>query len=166
MRRTAAVVALVAALSLTGCSTPTGADVTGREGAAAESPAGPLTPAAAGEQFLRIVAPYNGVLEQFETSVNDGAPLAEQTGLAGAVGAALRAESEGLRQTAWPEDVADDATALAEANEQAASHWEQAASAQSTQEVLDHVDQAMEADAGDAAASIREKLDLPAYAEE
>ncbi|GAB4083819.1 hypothetical protein GCM10028784_04490 [Myceligenerans cantabricum] len=164
MRRTAAVVALAAALSLTGCSLPSTGP--GTADAVVEAPEETLTKEAAGEQYLQITAPYDGVLEQFEAAVNDQAPLEEQSGLAAAVGAALQAESAGLRASAWPEEMAGDATALADAAEQAAAHWEQASSAGTTQEVMKHVDQAMEVDAADAADSIREALGLPADEEE
>ncbi|MBE1877318.1 hypothetical protein [Myceligenerans pegani] len=158
MRRTAAV-ALVAALSLTGCSMPS----TGPGGADAgtvEAPPEPLGTEAAGEQFLQIVAPYDGVRDQFEEAVDSEAPLEQQTGLAAAVAAALRAEAEGLHRSAWPDEVAADAHALAATIQEAAGHWEGAAAAESKKEVMKHVDQAMKVDDGGAEAAIRETLGL------
>lgn len=160
MRRTAAVLALVAALSVTGCSMtsagPGGADA---DAAAASEP---LTKEAAAEQFQQIASAYDGVLSQFESAAKSDAPIEEQTGLAMATGSALRAEAEGLRNTVWPEDVASDAETLADAADKAAAHWEKAAEADSAKEIGKHVEMAKEAEAADAEAAIREALDLPA----
>lgn len=158
MRRTVAAVALVAALSLTGCSMPS----TGPGGAAepenVSAPVEPLGKEAAGEQFLQLVSPYDGVREQFDEAVDSEAPLEQQTGLASAVAASLRAEAEGLHKVAWPDDVAGDAHALAGLVQQEAGHWQEAAEAGSTKEILDHVDQAMKVDDGGAEAAFREAL--------
>lgn len=167
MRRTVAVFALVTTLALTGCSMPSaGPGGSGDADAAATSaPAGPLSKEEAAAQFAQIVAPYNGVRSQFDEAVKAGAPVEEQAGLAAATGAALRAEAEGLRNTAWPEDIAQDAMALAAANDEAAAHWEHAAHETKPKEILKAVDMAMEVDAGGAAANIREALGLPAAEE-
>ncbi|GAA1854154.1 hypothetical protein [Myceligenerans crystallogenes] len=167
MRRTVAVFALVTTLALTGCSMTSAGPGGAGDGsdAASSAPAGPLSKEEAAAQFSQIVAPYNGVLEQFEEAVNSDAPVEEQAGLAAATGAALRAEAEGLRNIAWPEDVAEDAQALAAANDEAAAHWEHAAGETKTKDILKAVDLAMEVDAGDAAANIRKALDLPEYKE-
>ncbi|MBO0609182.1 hypothetical protein [Myceligenerans salitolerans] len=162
MRRTAAAVVLAAALSLTGCSIPsTGPDGAGEPGTV-DAPPEPLGTEAAGEQFLQVVGPYDGVVAQFQEAVDSEAPLEQQTGLASAVAAALRAKAEGLHQAAWPEEVAADAHALAGSVQQAAGHWEGAAAAESRKELMKHVDQAMELDDGGAEDAIREALGLPA----
>lgn len=161
MRRTAAVVALVAALSLTGCSMPlTGTDRTGA-GTAAETSTGPLTLEEAADQFQQIAAPYDGVLSQFEEAADSGAPLEQQTGLASAVAASLRAKADGLHKVAWPDEVFDDAHALATTVQQEAGHWEEAASAGSEKEIKGLVKTAMEVDDDGTEASIRETLGLP-----
>ncbi|RPF22338.1 hypothetical protein [Myceligenerans xiligouense] len=164
MRRTAVAVALVAVLSLTGCSLPsTGPEGAGEAGTV-DAPVEPLDKEAAGEQFLQIVGPYDGVRAQFEEAIDSGAPLAQQTGLASAVAAALRAEAEGLHKAAWPDDVSDDAHALAGTVQEAAGHWEAAAAAGSKKEIRKHIDQAMEVEDDEAEAAIRETLGLPAGA--
>lgn len=163
MRRTVAVLALFAALSVTGCSM-TSAGPGGADDEATVS-AGPLSKEDAATQFQQITSAYDGVVSQFDTAMKSDAPLEEQTGLAMATGAALHAEAEGLRQTDWPEDLADAAATLAESSEEAAHHWEMVAEAETAKELKKHVKAAKEAigdEAEEAEATIREALDLPA----
>lgn len=161
MRRTAAAVALVAALSLTGCSMPSTGPGGDADTEAVAAPDQPLGTEAAGEQFLQIVGPYDGVRAQFEKAREEGAPLEQQTGLASAVASSLRAEAEGLHRAAWPDDVAADAHALAFSVQEAAGHWEGAAAATSAKEIGRHVEKAMTVDDDGAEAAVRATLGLP-----
>ncbi|GAB3172988.1 hypothetical protein GCM10027059_43190 [Myceligenerans halotolerans] len=160
MRRTVAAVALVAVLSLTGCSMPSTGPDGGAEAGSVNAPAEPLGKEAAGEQFLQLVSPYDGVRGQFDEAIDSEAPLEQQTGLASAVAASLRAEAEGLHKVAWPDDVSGDAHALAGLVQQEAGHWQEAAEAGSTKEIMDHVDEAMKVDEAGAEAAFREALGL------
>lgn len=164
MRRIVAGVVLVVLalpIGVSGCA-PGGTDAPSAA-SAAPSPTD-LTPEEAGERYLEMVRPYNTVLEQLETAINEGRPLDEQAGLAAATAGALRAEIEGLRATTWPADVQPHAVALADAAEQAVPLWEEASRA-TTQDALVAAVQAATAPGEDEAAKIRELLALGAYDE-
>jgi hypothetical protein len=155
MRRTVAALALTTALALSACTAPS-EDPPQGEAPVVEQ----LTSEQAADQFQQITAPYDGVLSQFEEAMDSGAPLEQQAGLATAVAAALRARAEGLHKSSWPDEVFDDAHALATLVQQEAGHWEEAGAASSEKELKGHVEAAQELADGELEASVRTALGL------
>ncbi|MPZ25216.1 MAG: hypothetical protein GEV12_01855 [Micromonosporaceae bacterium] len=131
----------------------------------------PTTPPAlsreeAAKQYLDIVRPYNEALEQFERAINGGEDLATLTGMAGETADALETEIGQLRATGWPERVRAHVEELVTTSEQALEHWQEAARAQTRDDLVEAALAAGEFDGSDAASSIREILDVDAYDED
>lgn len=132
------------------------------------SPTAPpaLSESEAATRYLDIVRPYNEALERFELAINGGEELATLTGMASDTADALETEIGQLRETSWPDAVSADVDALATESEQALEHWQDAARAQTRDDLVDAVLAAGEFDGSDAAGSIREILNLDAYDED
>ena len=139
MRRTAAGLTLVLALTLTGC---TGTDAPAGPAATAE---GKLDTAAAAERFTAVTEPYEQVMADYHAAYDGAEPLETQVGLAGATAAALRARVAGLRGTTWPDDVAAYVETIAAADERAVAEWEAASAAATAEEAYDAAGRAMAA---------------------
>lgn len=135
----------------------------------AGTPSGPaeLSLADAADRYLEITRPYNEALEAFEEAFNSGnEDLATLIGMAGDTAAALETEIGELQETAWPAEVQTHVDDLVAASEQALPHWQEAAAAESQEDLLAAAQAAGEQDGGDAGGAIRELLGLDPYDEE
>lgn len=144
---------------------PAGGRPTGSTGGSPTAPPA-LSEAEAATRYLEIVRPYNEALEQFELAVNGGEELATLTGMASDTADALETEIGELRATAWPEAISTHVDALIGESEQALEHWQEAARAQTRDDLVDSVLAAAEFDGSDPTGSIREILNLDAYDED
>lgn len=166
-------VALAAVTVVAGCGggdpgtlvPPPTAAPTGSTGGSPTAPPA-LSEAEAATRYLGIVRPYNEALEQFELAINGGDDLATLTGMASDTADALETEIGELLATSWPEAISAHVDALVSESEQALEHWQEAARAQTRDDLVDSVLAAAEFDGSDPAGSIREILNLDAYDED
>jgi hypothetical protein len=188
MRAALTIGALVAVTALAGCasdttdastvatppSTPTAAGTSEATPPPAATQATPSatksTPAVlsvdeAAERYLDIVRPYNEALEKLEQAINGGEPLATQTAVAADVAAELENEIAHLRSTAWPTEIRIPVDDLVAVSEKALEQWQQAADAQTPDDLIDAALAAAEFDGTDAATTIREHLGIDPYDE-
>lgn len=141
MRRIAAGLTLVLALTLAGC---TGGETPGDPPAAAEMAAeGKLDMAQAAERFTQVTDPYEKVMADYHAAYDGKEALEMQLGLAASTAAALSARVDGLRGTTWPDEVAADIEKIAAADEKAVAEWQTAAAATTAQEAYDAAGRAM-----------------------
>jgi hypothetical protein len=142
MRRTAAGLTLVLALTLAGC---TGGETPADPPAAAAEVAaeGKLGIAEAAERFTQVTEPYEQVMASYHAAYDGKEPLEMQLGLAASTAAALSARVDGLRGTTWPDEVAADIEKIAAADEKAVAQWQAAAAATTAQEAYDAAGRAM-----------------------
>jgi hypothetical protein len=141
--RTLAAAAVVAVLTVTGCSGESG----GRR-AAGPLPAAPTVPTAsptptsstaaplskqqAAKRYLAIVKPYNLALERLEQAINRGQPVAMVRTLAGQVAVANQAHMRDLRATVWPVEVRALVRELVAESARAQAYWRRQAARATT----------------------------------
>lgn len=163
----AALASVTAATLVAGCGTePTDPGSIVVPTATTPSGAAELSLADAAGRYLEIVRPYNEALEDLEQAVNGGQDLATLTELAGDTAAALETELSQLESVAWPAEVQPHVDDLVAVSEQARPYWQEAAEAQSRDELVTAVLAAGEHDGAEAAGTIRELLELDQYEEE
>jgi hypothetical protein len=165
MRGPLAAAAVVAVLTVTGCSGESG----GRR-AAGPLPAAPTVPTAsptptsstaaplskeqAAKRYLAIVKPYNLRLERLEQAINRGQPVAMVRTLAGQVAVANQAHMWDLRATVWPVEVRALVRELVAESARAQAYWRrQAARATTRSALIQAVLKAVQHDGSDAAGS-------------
>lgn len=160
MRRIAAGLTLVLALTLTGC---TGNDTPAGPAAAAEvAPEGKLDIAAAAERFTQVTDPYEKVMADYHAAYDGKEPLEMQLGLAASTGAALSARAQGLRGTTWPDEVAADIEKIAAADEKAATEWQAASTSATAEEAYEAAGRAMAANTLPEVDAVRTALGITA----
>lgn len=167
---------VVALLALAGCSpattsglatasTPTPTLTSTPTAATTTTTTAPLSKADAARRYLDIVAPYNVALERLEQAINSAQPVASLRTCARDLAAANKTQIAQLRATTWPVKVRAPMHELIAESGKAQPFLLQAAHAQTTDQVIQAVLDAMEHDGTAAATTIRELLELDKYDE-
>lgn len=160
---------LVLALLLTGCGerSETLTQSPAWQSAAPAAPTSPttLTAAEAKARYLEIVEPYNTALEKLEDGANAGKSWQTVRALAGEVAQTNAAHAMELRGTAWPEKARAPMAALLEETDAAQRHWQRAARAAGTEELMREIRSASARSGAKEATRVRAALGLPAYRE-
>jgi len=180
VRKLPALLAAAAIVAAAGCARQAGEAGVGDPAPAAASevtvaptvppttspPRKPLSKAQAAAHYLKAVKPYNTALERLERSFNAGEGVEQLRVLAGRVAKANTSEVRALRAALWPSEVRAPINELIAESEKAQRYWRQAAEASSRQELAEAVVAAGRHDGSEAAAEIREALELEAYDED
>ena len=124
-----------------------------------------LTLAQAKTRYLEIVAPYNTVLEEFESAAQANKPWRSLLPLAAKVASENKAHARALRATEWPAQVRVPMAALLKETDAAQPYWERAARAKTADELAEAVLAAVKHNGSKPAGQVRSELGLPPYAE-
>jgi hypothetical protein len=164
-------VTAAAVLALAGCSTATTATPVAAPPTTStttvttpSTPAPPSKPDAA-RRYLAIVKPYNVALEQLETAINAGQPIATMRTRAGELATANETQIKELQAAAWPADVRAPMDELIAESGKAQEFWLKAAQAPNRNKIIEAVQAAGKHSGKKPAEAIRTLLELAKYNE-